>query len=698
MTQIISYNLGDQEEVLLLLANACFKRRLMAWQFTNCTKRMPVAAKTENQIVGFNGIMPVTVQLHGENIDAAWSCDFIVNPMFQRQGIGLALKQKLDDEWPLLMALGVSKVGQKVLKRSGWKASKGPRRYTRIFVAYRWRDKFFLYLQKLVGRLITSESSSAGVDFVAEINDTLPPKEEIDTLWATVKGNYVASVVRDWAYLQWRYADAPYKNYQYFQIKKANQLVALGVLTRVGKQLTLVDYLGPRRNRGIKTFLIGKIVNSANNVDRINCTTSDKEFSNVLLRQGFLPSSTGHLEFFVRDNRHEPNTPLDWFLMGGDSDTEMLDQARAKWGQLDVSVWSESEFLASRTEWDNLCMCANGDPLFMSWLWQSLWWTHFGPENDLHLHIIAVRNSQNKLIALAPFCQRNLNVHGVSTIRLEALGNLWQGPQTMRSEYIEPLIDPDWLEPASSAIADSLLRLDEVDELIIHDCPINSRSAGRIVSKLQNRWFVRKMVRLGEDETRYALLPNDMSKFLSELGPNTRRRLYGRRRLVETTGNVKTAEASASNLALFFEDLNRFHVHRWGQPVFEDRRLAFHMELASELLKSGRLKLSRLTVGEKTISILYDIVAGEREYNLQMGFDQDFLKGKLSPGILHLGFAIEEAILEGRKEFDLLAGFGKTEQYKNRLTNCGVQLCTWQAIQPKLRQLAYAVRELCLSR
>ena len=90
------YNLMDRDEVLSLLANAGFKRFLIDWQFENCSDGAPIVAKEDSRIIGFNGVMPVKVQCMGNEIAAAWSCDFIVSPRFRRQGIGAALKQKLD--------------------------------------------------------------------------------------------------------------------------------------------------------------------------------------------------------------------------------------------------------------------------------------------------------------------------------------------------------------------------------------------------------------------------------------------------------------------------------------------------------------------------------------------------------------------------------------------------------------------------
>ena len=69
----------------------------------------------------------------------------------------------------------------------------------------------------------------------------------------------------------------------------------------------------------------------------------------------------------------------------------------------------------------------------------------------------------------------------------------------------------------------------------------------------------------------------------------------------------------------------------------------------------------------KPISVLYDVICKGRRYNLQSGFAEHTLQG-LSPGALHMGYAIEAAIKSGQ-EYDFLAGCGKNQNYKANIAN-----------------------------
>jgi len=340
------YGVNAKEDVLSLLANASFKRPIINWQFENCTDRRPIVAKEDDCIVGFNGIMPVKIQCRGKVIKAAWSCDFIVKPEYQRRGIGTSLKQKLDKDWPLIMALGVSKAGKRALNRSGWASYGSAKRYTRLLKGRRRKDRLLARFQNLLSLVLAPRKTSPKDNIETTLNNILPKRSDLDALWRSVESQYEACVVRDWQYLNWRYVDAPYGNYQFLQLSSDKNLKALAVISRNGHQLTLVDYVGPRTILALKKIVVDRLLSGARESDRVNCTTSDRYFKTILLRHGFLPASAGHLAFFVRSNALRVTKRSSWFLMGGDSDTEMLEQARARWGQVNVSIWDEDQFLS----------------------------------------------------------------------------------------------------------------------------------------------------------------------------------------------------------------------------------------------------------------------------------------------------------------------------------------------------------------
>ena len=85
------------------------------------------------------------------------------------------------------------------------------------------------------------------------------------------------------------------------------------------------------------------------------------------------------------------------------------------------------------------------------------------------------------------------------------------------------------------------------------------------------------------------------------------------------------------------------------------------------MARQGRLRFSRLSIDNTPVSIVYHLRGGNREYNLQMGFDDGLHSAKMSLGLLHLGYEIERAALEGTSALDLLAGQGKQGFFKQRI-------------------------------
>ena len=89
-------------------------------------------------------------------------------------------------------------------------------------------------------------------------------------------------------------------------------------------------------------------------------------------------------------------------------------------------------------------------------------------------------------------------------------------------------------------------------------------------------------------------------------------------------------------------------------------RLQFHIALAQRLAERGELALSRLWVGGKVVSVLYDVRKGTRQYNIKMAFD---------PGVQPAGFLGAACIWgtpwrpppsERVGSYDFLAGPGRS--------------------------------------
>ncbi len=81
--------------------------------------------------------------------------------------------------------------------------------------------------------------------------------------------------------------------------------------------------------------------------------------------------------------------------------------------------------------------------------------------------------------------------------------------------------------------------------------------------------------------------------------------------------------------------------------------------------------------------------AGDAVYNIRSAIDTKFHK-KLSPGLLHLGYAIEEACASPAvRRYELLAGHGKRTNFKRDIANVTGHFVSLQLIRRPREKLLF---------
>jgi CelD/BcsL family acetyltransferase involved in cellulose biosynthesis len=159
-------------------------------------------------------------------------------------------------------------------------------------------------------------------------------------------------------------------------------------------------------------------------------------------------------------------------------------------------------------------------------------------------------------------------------------------------------------------------------------------------------------------------LPRAADALPGSLSWRFRRRLRNARNRLTRAGDAQFVTADEESLPELLGALVRLHTLRWeerGEPgVLSDPRLRrFHEAAAAGLLRRGRLRLHALRLRGAPVAVLYGFAHRDRVCMYLSGLDPatDFC----SPGVLILHYAIEQAIEEGAREFDMLRG---TESYK----------------------------------
>lgn len=338
--------------------------------------------------------------------------------------------------------------------------------------------------------------------------------------------------------------------------------------------------------------------------------------------------------------------------------------------------WTEREFLSNRAAWNALRARSDSDPLFMSWEWQQCWWRRHAQSLAAELNVLAVE-ADGQLVGIAPLFARVARQGPVRTRRLELIGNAWRTGAVIFSEYLDVIADSAHRAAVATALQAQLAR-EPWDEIVFSNVRAGSLSRTLVATGALGGY-----ARQPESLTAWTIaLPASFDAFAAALESNTRRKLLHQRAKLP---QAQFVELEAAQWPAALERLERLVAARW-QRAQDPRTAAFNAEIAASL-PAQAVRVTEMRSGSQVVSTMFNLRVGATEYYLQSAFDAAFARG-LSPGYLHLGYAIEAACRDGLARFDLLAGRGLHRDYKRDLAAGGTPLTTVQVVRhPGLRAL-----------
>ncbi|MFQ5661401.1 MAG: GNAT family N-acetyltransferase [Gammaproteobacteria bacterium] len=676
VSRVVGYRKEYRESVPDLMHSRPFKKEIWNWQFIEnpfSEQFNPVILIDQwNSVIGFNGVMPVKIKIGERVSDGIWSCDFFVDSRYRGMGIGKKLKKILNNHSPIIMALGISDMASPVLLGMGWRKNCEVETFHRI-QRFTGAKSFLIYGMQILNRFKYATHFERN-DYYSEYTNSLPDGDLVELLWERVANDYNRCVVRNYSYLHWKYECHPLAKYGFITAESDGSLMGILVIRVTGLYARIVDYLGPAHDMALKAALLEEYFSVTKHTVTQSCITSDKELKKILLSNGFRKMQ-GHMRFYIHSSsRDDPDITDDWFIMGGDSDGDMLEAAEdgpfiddyssCQDPNISVKELSEEDFLALEDGWNNLLKKSDADPLFLDWTWQITWWRQWSKTNEFQLFLLAAYTDDNKLVGLAPLykCSCYIYLKKLHYRQIQFIGSSWGSIETVRTEYLDFIVDNSRSIHVRNAFLSYLDQDLTWDQFIFSDINRNSITINLV---LQEKYFKNTYRRIVyEDFVTYVNTYDSFSSFLSKLGRNTRYRLINRRNYLHRLGEVTLEYADQESIDDYFVCLNNLHSSRWGEPCFAGSSLSFHKQLAKELYKHGCLRFSKLSLNKKPISILYDFKMGNKEYNIQTGFDERF-GNRVSVGLLHIGMVIESACGDKSTDyFDLLAGPGKHSYYK----------------------------------
>jgi CelD/BcsL family acetyltransferase involved in cellulose biosynthesis len=312
---------------------------------------------------------------------------------------------------------------------------------------------------------------------------------------------------------------------------------------------------------------------------------------------------------------------------------------------------ANAEFERLKPEWAELFRLSGRENAFLSFEWMFTWWRHWGEGRRLAL--VAVRDAQERLAALAPFCISRQFGHR----RLAFLGDAHVG-----SDYLGILARPGCERAAAETIAEAVWRhRREWDYIELRDAR-EGPELDALCAALEGRGM--RQERTAAAVCHHIPLPASFDEYLAHISINLRSNFRRRWRAIQRTGPAEFAAYSGATIEEHFPELIRLHGMRFEQRRQQSAFLEpgvpeFHAEALKALVGRGWARLFLLRAGGTTVAALYGFSVGSTFQFYQCGMHPGWMH--MGVGQLMVGSSIQEAIRTGHTDFDFLRG---DEPYK----------------------------------
>lgn len=316
-------------------------------------------------------------------------------------------------------------------------------------------------------------------------------------------------------------------------------------------------------------------------------------------------------------------------------------------------VTSRDELENYAHEWNELLSSSKANTIFLTWEWISAWLEVVYP--DAQLFVVAVRDGNGRLIAIAPFYRSELHLLDLVKYRcLRVIGDCQCG-----GEYSDIIIRRGFEDKAMTFVMRELLKHND-----IWDCIFICNMAGWTGAYERFSSACKKLGLYMHERSRKfssAKLPDTHEAYLKLLSKNRRGYIKRATRRLRASHSVELIRCDSQDklpehLANLFE-VHRRHWESIGQlGSFVRRPLMrqFYEFFAPKSLHQGWLRLYVLKVDGVPQAAQYGYVYDGIFHALQEGYVPESFDGI---GNVLRNLAFEKCIEEGLREYDFLGGF-----------------------------------------
>lgn len=335
-----------------------------------------------------------------------------------------------------------------------------------------------------------------------------------------------------------------------------------------------------------------------------------------------------------------------------------------------MRVCESADWAKFSVRWSYLAGAANAS-FFLSNEWIEAWLKTFG--SMLDTNILVFEFEALTIGAMLLSCsKRGIKLFSIRRFSVNAAGEASE--DTTYTEYNSALCLPGWEKKVAESFAQYLKTL-SWDEIAL-----DGFVEGIFLDTLRH-----ELSHLHCEEFRHPSYFVDLAAirqtdgiYQNVLSSSRRKHLRQQVRYYQEIGPLSFTIAqdvpTALEMLKELGDLSETRSAELGRRgIFASQHfLKFHHGLIKRCQGTGEVKLMRLTAGEQTVGLLYNLVSKGRVYFYQCGFNYSGDK-RLSPGTVTLSFAIQHFLDAGMDDYDFLSGEAK---YKEWLST-GARQMSW---------------------
>lgn len=318
--KIRSYQPGDEKQILeldwQLFPDPWNKRDVPNWKWKHlgsnpAGKALVYVMEHEGKIIVHFAVVPYRIRYFGEDILASHSIGSMVAPEYQGKGLIKFVADKLFEE----------AVTRNIAFSYGFPNGLAYDLHIKL-MGYRDLMPIATLERSADGKI---SESTKGLKFLA-INNFGPA---VDKLWDAGKDTYQISVIRDAAFLNWRYLARPDQKYRAFGAYEAERLVGYIVLKLYRDELVLkghiIDLFTLPRREDVARFLIEEGLNFfAKNGTNLESSwvAGSALYERLLTEKGFKPVCSRPLICRLNFDKEKYQRALNganWYFTMGDS-------------------------------------------------------------------------------------------------------------------------------------------------------------------------------------------------------------------------------------------------------------------------------------------------------------------------------------------------------------------------------------------